>query len=95
MTKYPEYEQGVVGKFSKESCYIKLLTLVSKMDNARMRYVSIKNFSSTNIYALLDSTGSSDQGKIEKLMNNSDTEFLAEDETIIYNDSLNEGNWSK
>lgn len=84
MAKYPEYEQEVVGKFSKESCYIKLLTLVSKMDNARMRYVSIKNFSSGNIYALLDSTGSSDQGEIEKLMNNSNTEFLAEDETIIY-----------
>lgn len=84
MTKYPEYEQEVVGKFSKESCYIKLLTLVSKMDNARMRYVSIKTFTSGNIYALLDSIGSSDQGEIEKLINNSNTEFLTEDETIIY-----------
>lgn len=44
-----------------------------------------------DIYAPLDSIESDDEGKIENVMNDSDSEFVAEDETVIsINDSKNE-----
>ena len=49
------------------------------MDNARM-YVNIKRLYSGDISALLGSVESNDEGDIENIMNDSDTEFVAENE---------------
>ena len=48
------------------------------MDN-----VNIERLSSGDIFALLDSIESDDEGDIENIMNNSDREFAAEDESVI------------
>ena len=49
--------------------------------NDRKRYFHIdKNASSEQIYALLDDVHSDDQDDIDKLMNDTDTEFIAEEE---------------
>ena len=53
------------------------------MDNARKKYVNIERLSSGDISALLDSNGSDDEKDIENIMNHSDTEFAAEDESLI------------
>ena len=52
------------------------------MDNARKKYVNIERLSSGDIFALLDSIESDDEGNTEH-MNDSDTEFVAEDESVI------------
>ena len=49
--------------------------------NSRKRYFHIdKNASSEQIYALLDDVESADEDDIDNLMNDSDTESLAEEE---------------
>ena len=49
--------------------------------NGRKRYFHIdENASSEQIYALLDDVGSADKDDIDNLMNDSDTEFIAEEE---------------
>ena len=49
--------------------------------NGRKRYFHIdENASSEQIYALLDVVGSADKDDIDNLMNDSDTEFIAEEE---------------
>ena len=49
--------------------------------NSRKRYFHIdENASSEQIYALLDVVGSADKDDIDNLMNDSDTEFIAEEE---------------
>ena len=53
------------------------------MGNARKKYVNIKSLSSGDFFALLDSNESDDEGDIENIMNNSDAEFAAEDESVI------------
>ena len=53
------------------------------MDNARKKYVNIERLSSGDIFALLDSIESDDEGDIENIMNDSETEFVAEDESVI------------
>ena len=53
------------------------------MNNARKKYVNIEMLSSGDIFALLDSIESDDEGDVENIMNDSDTEFLAEDESVI------------
>ena len=53
------------------------------MDNPRKKYVNIERLSSGDIFALLDSIESNDEGHIENIMNNSDIEFAAEDESVI------------
>ena len=53
------------------------------MDNARKKYVNIERLSSGDIFALLDSIESDDEGDIENIMNDSDIEFLAKDELVI------------
>ena len=53
------------------------------MDNARKKYVNIERLSSGDISALLDSNGRDDEKDIENIMNHSDTEFAAEDESLI------------
>ena len=53
------------------------------MDNARKKYANIERLSSGDIFALLDSTKSDNEGDIENIMNDSDTEFVAEDESVI------------
>ena len=52
------------------------------MDNARKKYVNIERLSSGEIFALLDSTESDDEGDIENIMNDSDTKFVTEDESV-------------
>ena len=53
------------------------------MDNARKKYVNIERLSSGDIFALLDSIESDDEGDIENIMNDSHTKFVAEDESVI------------
>ena len=53
------------------------------MDNARKKYGNIERLSSGNIFALFRSIESNHEGDIENIMNNSDTEFVAEDESVI------------
>ena len=53
------------------------------MGNARKKYVNIKSLSSGDFFALLDSNESDDEGDIENIMNDSDAEFAAEDESVI------------
>ena len=53
------------------------------MDNARKKYVNIERLSSGDIFALLDSTESDDEGDIENIMNDSDAEIAAEDKSVI------------
>ena len=50
------------------------------MDNARKKYVNVERSSSGDIFALLDSIKSDDEGAIENIMNDCDTEFVAENE---------------
>ena len=47
------------------------------MDNARKKYVNIERLSSGDIFALLNSIESDDEGNIENIMNDSDIEFVA------------------
>ena len=47
------------------------------MDNARKKYVNIESLSSGDIFALLDSIESDDEGDIENIMNASDAEIVA------------------
>ena len=54
------------------------------MDNARKKYVNIERLSRGDIFALLDSTERDDGGDIENIMNYSDTEFLADDESVMF-----------
>ena len=53
------------------------------MDNARKKYVNIERLSSGDTFALLDSIESDDERDIENIMNDSDTEFVAEDESVL------------
>ena len=57
----------------------RLVWAVSNMNNARKKYVSIERVSSCDFFALFDSIESEDEGDIEKLMNDSDTEFETKD----------------
>ena len=51
------------------------------MTNGRKRYFHIdENASSKQIYALLDDVKSADEDDIDYLMNDSDTELIAEEE---------------
>ena len=54
------------------------------MGNERKKYVNIERLCSGYIFALLDSTESDEEGDIENIMNDSDTEFVAEDESVIF-----------
>ena len=53
------------------------------MDNKRKKFINIEQLSSGEIYALLDGIESDEEDDIENLMNDSDTEFVAADETTI------------
>ena len=51
--------------------------------NGRKTYFDIhKNASSEQMYDLLDDVESTDENEINSLMNDSDTEFIAEEEII-------------
>ena len=52
------------------------------MDNARKKYVNNERLPSCDIFALLDSIESDDEGDIENIMNDFDTEFVAEDQSV-------------
>ena len=60
----------------------RLVWVVSNMDNARKKYVNM-SLSSGDIFALLDSIESDDEGDIENIMNDSDAEIAAEDKSVI------------
>ena len=53
------------------------------MDKARKKYVNMERLSNGVIFALLDSMESNNEGDSENIMNDSDTEFVAEDESVI------------
>ena len=53
------------------------------MDNARKKYINMERLSSGDIFSLLDSIESDDEGDIENIMNDSGTEFVVEDESVI------------
>ena len=57
------------------------------MDNARKKYVNVERLSSSDIFALLDLNEGDDEGDIENIMNDSDTEFVAEVESLISNNN--------
>ena len=61
----------------------RLVWAVSNLYTARKRYVNIDRLSIGEIFALLDSIESDDENDIENIMNDSDTEFVAEDESAI------------
>ena len=52
------------------------------MDNARKKYVNNERLPSCDTFALLDSIESDDEGDIENIMNDFDTEFVAEDQSV-------------
>ena len=86
-----ECEHDKVGKFWGKNkwkllhrvTFKRLVWAVRNMDNARKKYVNIERLSSGDIFALLDSNESDDEGDIENIMNDSDIEFLAKDESVI------------
>ena len=51
------------------------------MDNARKKYANIERLSGGDAFALLDSVESDDEVDIENIINDSDTEFVAEGES--------------
>ena len=53
------------------------------MDNARKKYVNIERLSSGDIFALLGSIETDDEGDTGNKMNDFDAEFVAEDESVI------------
>ena len=53
------------------------------MGNARKKYVNIEGSSSGDIFELLGSIESDDEGDLENIINDSDTEFVVEDESVI------------
>ena len=53
------------------------------MGNARKKYVNIERSSSGDIFELLGSIESDDEGDLENIINDSDTEFVVEDESVI------------
>ena len=60
-----------------------LVWAVSNMDKARKKYVNMERLSSGVIFALFDSMGSNNEGDSKNIMNDSDAEFVAEDESVI------------
>ena len=86
-----EYEHDNVGKFWGKNKWKLLHTetfkclvrAVSNIDNARNKYVNIERLSRGEVFALLDSIQSNDEEDIELIMNDSDTEFVAEDESLL------------
>ena len=86
-----EHVHDNVGKFWRKNkwkllhteTFKRLVQEVSNMDNARKKYVNIERLSSGDIFALLDSIESDDEGDIENIKNYPDNEFVAEDESVI------------
>ena len=86
-----EWEHDNVGKFWGKNKWKLLHTetlkrfvrAVSNMDNARKMYVNMERLSGGDIFALIDSIKSDDEGDIENIMNDSDTDFVAEDDSVI------------
>ena len=86
-----EYEHDKMGKFwgknkqklLQTETFKRLVWPVINMDNARKKYINMERLSSGDIFSLLDSIESDDEGDIENIMNDSDTEFVVEDESVI------------
>ena len=63
-----------------------LVWAFNNMDSARKKHVNMERLSSGDIFAWLDlimGQDNDDEGDIENIMNDSDTEFLAEGESAI------------
>ena len=63
-----------------------LVWAFNNMDSARKKHVNMERLSSGDIFAWLDlimGQDNDDGGDIENIMNDSDTEFLAEGESAI------------
>ena len=55
------------------------------LDNPKKRYFTIDNNTKSNeIFSILDAVGSDDEEDINDLMNDSDTEFIVEEEDELY-----------
>ena len=86
-----EYEHDNVGKcWGKNKwkllyaqTFKHLVWAVSNMNNAKMKFANIEKLSSGDIFALLDSIESDAERDVENIMNDSDTELVAEDELVI------------
>ena len=63
------------------------------MDNARKKYVNIERLSSGDIFAFIESFESVDEGNIKNVMTYSDTEFVAEDESVISTYIIRKEDW--
>ena len=68
----------------------RLIWAVNNMDNARKKYVNIERLSSGEIFALLDSIDRDEEEDIEDIMNDSYTEFVAEDKSVISTNIIEE-----
>ena len=75
------------GFFSKYIFFLKKNKTVSSGEmttNRRKRYFNIdENISSKQLYALLGNVESDDEDDIDKSINDSDTEFIAEEEISV------------
>ena len=91
-----ECQHGTVGKFWGKIKWKLLLTetfkrlvwAVNNRDNARKKYINLEKLSSGDISAFLDSIESEDKGEIENITSDSDTDFVAEDESVISSDNI-------
>ena len=81
--KVGEFWEKIKWKLLHIETFKHLVWAVSNIDNARKKYVNIERFSSSNIFALLDSVESDDEEDTENIMNESDTEFVAANESVI------------
>lgn len=87
----------IISRSKRGSGYIilcKVAWISSWEDNLRNKYVNAEKLSSGNIYVLLYSIKNDDEGKTENLMNDSGTEFLVENETVVSISRI-EGNLGK
>ena len=82
MITWESSEERINENFYTET-FKRLVWAFSNKDNARKKYFNFKRLSSDDIFAFLDSIKNDDEGDIKKIMNDSDTDFVAEDESVI------------
>ena len=64
---------------------------VSNMDNARKKYVNIERSCNGDVFALFDSIESDNEAHTENIMNDSNTELVAEVESVISTNIIRKG----
>ena len=70
-------------KLSQTESFKRLVWAVSNMDNARKKYGDIEMWSNGDIFVMLDTIESDDEGYIENTAIDSHTVFAAEDGSVI------------